>query len=87
MAFVVQNKYVIRTRFLWRENREIPLVSQGKNSHNICGVRLDCGPEGNILKNVLIIRSGGHESWAGDFLFLAKVYRGSILKNIKGFVY
>jgi hypothetical protein len=36
---------VIRHCFLGRDYREIPLVSQGKSNHNICGVRLYCGSE------------------------------------------
>ena len=29
--------------FYGKDDREIPLVSKGKNNHNMCGVRLDCG--------------------------------------------
>ena len=46
-------------------------MSQGKRNHSICGVRLDCNSEDNILKNVLIICSGGYESGVGGFLLLA----------------
>ena len=44
-----------------------PLGVKEKN-HNIYGVRLGCSSEGNILEDVLIIRAGGYESRAGDFL-------------------
>ena len=36
---------VDRLAFPRKDNREIPLVSQGKRNHNICDVRLDCGSE------------------------------------------
>ena len=34
---------VIRICFFGKDYREIPLVSQGKRNHNICGIRLDYG--------------------------------------------
>jgi hypothetical protein len=46
-------------------------VGQGKSNRNICDIRLDCSSEGNILKNVLIICSGGYESGVCNFLLLA----------------
>jgi hypothetical protein len=46
-------------------------VSKGKIKHSICGIRLARSSEGNILKNVLIIRSRGYESGVDDFLLLA----------------
>ena len=30
-------------------------MSQGKRNHNICGVKLDCGSEGNILNNYQVV--------------------------------
>lgn len=36
---------MIELAFPAMDYREIPLLSQGKRNHNICGVNLDCGSE------------------------------------------
>ena len=44
-VFVRPLKKLIELAFSGTNFREIALVSQEKNNHNICGIRLDCSSE------------------------------------------
>jgi hypothetical protein len=42
---IVTVLFGIRRCLLGMDCRAVPLVSQGTSPHNICGIRLHCGPE------------------------------------------
>jgi hypothetical protein len=56
--------------------REIPLVSQGKRNHNICGVRLDCSSEVVHEYRLEQDRSFGHSSPLDPMAGFEKIMQG-----------